>query len=77
MVEGMSVYCLLPLMSVIRPPLALYNPSVVKVVCFWSFCFKDELGFLNCDDICMRVVRGMRGVGGECEMCLDRSYIGC
>ena len=23
---------------------------------FGCFCFKDELGFLNCDDICMCVV---------------------
>ena len=23
---------------------------------FWSVCFRDELGFLNCDDICMCIV---------------------
>ena len=23
---------------------------------FWCFCFRVELGFLNCDDICMCVV---------------------
>ena len=23
---------------------------------FGNFCFRGELGFLNCDDICMRVV---------------------
>ena len=44
-------------------------------------CFRGELGLLNCDDICMcalsvagvlwmSVVRGMRGVGGVCEMCM-------
>ena len=23
---------------------------------FWCFCFRGELGFLNCDDVCMCVV---------------------
>ena len=23
---------------------------------FWCFGFRGELGFLNCDDVCMRVV---------------------
>ena len=23
---------------------------------FWNFCFRGELGLLNCDDICMCVV---------------------
>ena len=27
-----------------------------EVMYFWSFCFSGELGFLNCDDICMCVV---------------------
>ena len=27
-----------------------------EVMCFGSFCFKGEPGFLNCDDICMCVV---------------------
>ena len=27
-----------------------------EVVYFWSICFKGDLAFLNCDDICMCVV---------------------
>ena len=27
------------------------------VMYFGSFCFRGELGFLNCDDICMCVVK--------------------
>ena len=27
-----------------------------EVKYFWSICFRDELDFLNCDDICMCVV---------------------
>ena len=27
-----------------------------EVMYFWSVCFRGELGFLNCDDICMYVV---------------------
>ena len=27
-----------------------------EVMYFGSFCFRGELGFLNCDDICMCVV---------------------
>ena len=27
-----------------------------EVINFWSFSFRGELGFLNCDDICMCVV---------------------
>ena len=47
MVEGMSVVVnvMLSIMSVMSPPSAL-----------WSFCFGGELGFLDCDDICMCVV---------------------
>ena len=26
------------------------------VYVLWEFCFRDELGFLDCDDICMCVV---------------------
>ena len=29
---------------------------VVKFCTFWSVCFRGELGFLNCDAICMCVV---------------------
>ena len=27
-----------------------------EVIYLWSACFRDELGFLNCDHICMCVV---------------------
>ena len=27
-----------------------------EVMYFESFCFRDELGFMNCNDICVRVV---------------------
>ena len=60
-VEGMSVVenGMLSLMSVMSPPPALCNLSVrtaVKLCIFGCFCFRGELGFLNCDDICMCVV---------------------
>ena len=61
MVEGMSVVVnvLLSLISVMNPPHALYNLSartVVKLCTLGVVCFRRELGFLNCDDICMCVV---------------------
>ena len=61
MVEGMSLVLnvMLSLMSVISPPPALCNLSartVVKLYTFGCFSFRGELGFLNCDDICMCVV---------------------
>ena len=60
-VEGMSVVVnvMLSLMSVMSPPPALCNLSVctsVKLSIFWCFGFRGELGFLNCDDVCMCVV---------------------
>ena len=27
-----------------------------EVIYFWCVCFRGEIGFLNCDDICMCVV---------------------
>ena len=47
MVEGMSVLMnvMLSLISVISPP-----------IYFGCVCFRDEFGFLNCDDICMCVL---------------------
>ena len=27
-----------------------------EVMYFWSVCFRDELGSMNCDDICMCIV---------------------
>ena len=60
-VEGMSVVVnvMLSLMSVMSPPPALCNLSVrtdVKLCIFGVFGFRGELGFLNCDDVCMCVV---------------------
>ena len=58
-VEGMSlvVNVMLSLMSVMSPPPALCNLSVRTAVklCI-CFGFRGELGFLNCDDVCMCVV---------------------
>ena len=45
------VNVMLSWLSVMSPPHALGDLSVHSVVKFWS-----ELGFLNCDDICMCVV---------------------
>ena len=52
------VNVMLSLMSVMSPPPALCNLSVRTVVklCTFFLSFKCELGFLNCDDICMCVV---------------------
>ena len=57
-VEGMSVVVnvMLSLMSVMSPPPALCNLSVRIDVRFWCIGFRGELGFLNCDDVCMCVV---------------------
>ena len=56
-VEGMSVVVnvMLSLRSVMSPPPALCNLSV-RTVYFGCFGFRVELGFLNCDDVCMCVV---------------------
>ena len=53
------VNVMLSLMSVMRPPPALCNLSVrtaVKFCIFRCFGFRGELGFLNCDDVCMCIV---------------------
>ena len=58
-VEGMSVVVnvMLSLMSVMSPPPALCNLSVCTAVkFFWCIGFRGEVGFLNCDDVCMCVV---------------------
>ena len=57
MVEGMSVVVnvMLSLMSV----MSLVQPICThgsKVMYCWCVCFRGELSFLNCDDICMCVV---------------------
>ena len=61
MVECMSVVVnfMLSLISVMSPPPCLVQPISAhggEVMLFESFCFWDELGFLNLDDICMCVV---------------------
>ena len=61
MFEGKSVVVnvMLSLMSVMSPPPALCSLSVrtaVKLCIFLCFGFRGELGFLNCDDVCMCVV---------------------
>ena len=41
------------------PGLCLVQPIGAQggeVMYFWCICFRGELGFLNCDDICMCVV---------------------
>ena len=50
---------MLSLMSLMSPPPALCNLSVrtaVKLCIFGVLLFCGELGFLNCDDVCMCVV---------------------
>ena len=61
MVEGMSVVVnvMLYLMSVMSKHLALCTLSVhtvVKLCNLGGFSFSGELGFMNCDAICMCVV---------------------
>ena len=61
MVEGLSVVVnvMLPLMSVMSLPPATVQPIGThggEVMYFGCVCFRGELGFLNCDDICMCVV---------------------
>ena len=59
-VEGMSVVVnvMLSLISVM-PTSCLVQPigaHCCEVMYFWCFGFRGELGFLNCDDVCMCVV---------------------
>ena len=61
MVDDMSVVVnvMLSLMSVMSPPptlCILFGTHGGEVMYFGSVCFRDGLGFLNCDDICMCVV---------------------
>ena len=39
--------------SCLVQPIATHGSEVMY---FWRVCFRGELGFRNCDDICMRVV---------------------
>ena len=53
------VNVMLSLMSVMSPPPALCNLSGAhcgEIMYFGCFGFRGELGFLNCDDVCMCVV---------------------
>ena len=51
------VNVMLSLPSVMSPPTCRpIGAKDSKVIYFGSFCFSGELGFLNCDDICMCVV---------------------
>ena len=60
MVVGMIVVVnvMLSLMSVMSLPLPVQSVGAHngEVMFFWSIFFRGELGFLNCDDICMCVV---------------------
>ena len=62
MIEGMSVVVnvKLFLMSVMSPPPSCLVQHIGthggEVIYFGCVCIRGELGFLNCDDICMRVV---------------------
>ena len=66
MVEAMSVVVnvMLSLMSMMSPPPALCHLSVRTVVMFCTFgvCFRGELAFLYCDDICMCVINRQFGL---------------
>ena len=52
------VNVMLSLMSVISPPCIVQAIGAHggEIMYFGSFCFRSELGFLNCDDTCMCVV---------------------
>ena len=47
---------MLSLMSVMSPPPALCSTHGGEVMYLGRVCFRRELGFQNCDDICMCVV---------------------
>ena len=54
MVEGVSVVVNVMFFScVMSPPIGTHGG---KVMYFRCVCFKGEIGFMNCDDICMCVV---------------------
>ena len=53
---SVGVNVMLSLMSVISPPPDLCVGSNSRVCWYFgSIRFRGELGFLNCDDVCMRV----------------------
>ena len=57
-VEGMFVVVniMLSLMNVMSPPVQPIGAHYCEVMYLGCLSFRDELGFLNCDDICMCVV---------------------
>ena len=70
MVEGMSVVVnvMLSLMSVMSP----IDTHGGEVMNFGCVCFRGELGFLNCDDICMCVLNKQFEL---LEFVLDSVYV--
>ena len=76
MVEGMSVVVnvMLSPMSVISPhlPCATYRCVLCEFMYFGWFGFWGELGFLNCDDVCMCVVNNQFGL---LEFVFDSVYV--
>ena len=44
-----------------------------EVMYFWSVCFRGEIGFLNCDDICMCVANKQFEL---IEFVFDSVYVG-
>ena len=73
MVEGMSVVVnvMLSLMSVMSPPPALCTHGG-EIMYFGCVCYRGELGFLNCNDIRMRVVNKQCGL---LEFVFDSVYV--
>ena len=58
-VEGMSSECDVVSNECNEPTSCLVQPigaHCCEVMYFWCFGFRGELGFLNCDDVCMCVV---------------------
>ena len=49
---GVSNECNEPIFCLVQP----IGTHGGEVTYFWCVCFRGELGFLNCDDICMCVV---------------------
>ena len=59
MVEGMSIECNVASIECNEHTSCLVSPIGThggEVMYFGGVCFRGELGFLNCDDICMCVV---------------------
>ena len=59
MVECMSVVVNVMLSLMVVQPIDAHSGEVMY---FGSFCFRGQVGFLNCDDICMCVVNKQLGL---------------